>query len=83
VLVEYLRGHHDTLDEDSHRRLESNPLRVLDSKNPAEGLARYNDVTSEQFEFLKNAAREIPLPFAPPKVGDVYSKRQIQKSQGR
>ena len=34
VLVEYLRGHHDTLDEDSRRRLESNPLRVLDSKNP-------------------------------------------------
>ena len=35
VLVEYLRGHHDTLDEDSRRRLETNPLRVLDSKNPA------------------------------------------------
>jgi histidyl-tRNA synthetase len=35
VLVEYLRGHHATLDEDSRRRLETNPLRVLDSKNPA------------------------------------------------
>ena len=35
VLVEYLRGHHETLDEDSRRRLDSNPLRVLDSKNPA------------------------------------------------
>jgi histidyl-tRNA synthetase len=35
VLVEYLRGHHESLDEDSQRRLESNPLRVLDSKNPA------------------------------------------------
>ncbi len=34
VLVEYLRDHYDSLDEDSKRRLESNPLRILDSKNP-------------------------------------------------
>lgn len=34
-LVEYLRGHVDALDEDSRRRLDANPLRVLDSKNPA------------------------------------------------
>ncbi len=33
-LVEYLRAHQDRLDEDSLRRLETNPLRVLDSKNP-------------------------------------------------
>jgi histidyl-tRNA synthetase len=33
-LVEYLSAHKDALDEDSLRRLESNPLRVLDSKNP-------------------------------------------------
>jgi len=35
VLVEYLRGQHEHLDEDSRRRLDGNPLRVLDSKNPA------------------------------------------------
>ncbi|MDD9892028.1 MAG: histidine--tRNA ligase [Gammaproteobacteria bacterium] len=34
-LVEYFTGHIDQLDEDSKRRLESNPLRILDSKNPA------------------------------------------------
>ncbi|MBD3670874.1 MAG: histidine--tRNA ligase [Gammaproteobacteria bacterium] len=34
-LVEYLSLHRDKLDEDSLRRLESNPLRILDSKNPA------------------------------------------------
>lgn len=34
-LVAYLRGHEAVLDEDSRRRLETNPLRVLDSKNPA------------------------------------------------
>ena len=33
-LVEYLRAHERTLDEDSRRRLHGNPLRILDSKNP-------------------------------------------------
>lgn len=33
-LVSYLRARFDQLDEDSQRRLETNPLRVLDSKNP-------------------------------------------------
>ncbi len=33
-LVAFLRTKTDALDEDSLRRLESNPLRVLDSKNP-------------------------------------------------
>ena len=33
-LVAYLERHHDALDADSRRRLQSNPLRVLDSKNP-------------------------------------------------
>ncbi|MBU0455234.1 MAG: histidine--tRNA ligase [Gammaproteobacteria bacterium] len=33
-LVAYLSKHHDQLDEDSQRRLHTNPLRVLDSKNP-------------------------------------------------
>ena len=35
VLVDYLNQHRQLLDDDSLRRLESNPLRVLDSKNPA------------------------------------------------
>jgi histidyl-tRNA synthetase len=34
ALVAYLREHESGLDEDSRRRLESNPLRILDSKNP-------------------------------------------------
>jgi histidyl-tRNA synthetase len=33
-LTEYFRAHHGELDEDSKRRLERNPLRILDSKNP-------------------------------------------------
>ncbi len=34
ALVDYLSRHHDRLDEDSRRRLHTNPLRILDSKNP-------------------------------------------------
>lgn len=34
-LVEYLRAHESELDDDSRRRLSTNPLRILDSKNPA------------------------------------------------
>jgi len=33
-LVEYFSYHDDQLDEDSKRRLNTNPLRILDSKNP-------------------------------------------------
>ena len=33
-LVAYFREHLGALDEDSKRRLETNPLRILDSKNP-------------------------------------------------
>ena len=34
TLISYLKERADKLDEESLRRLESNPLRVLDSKNP-------------------------------------------------
>ena len=34
-LVEYFEQHRHVLDEDSQRRLLTNPLRILDSKNPA------------------------------------------------
>lgn len=34
TLVDYLKACADKLDEESLRRLETNPLRVLDSKNP-------------------------------------------------
>jgi histidyl-tRNA synthetase len=34
LLVEHFSAHSDALDADSLRRLEQNPLRILDSKNP-------------------------------------------------
>jgi histidyl-tRNA synthetase len=35
ALIEHFKKHESELDEDSKRRLGSNPLRILDSKNPA------------------------------------------------
>ncbi len=34
ILLAYLNEHREQLDADSLRRMESNPLRILDSKNP-------------------------------------------------
>jgi histidyl-tRNA synthetase len=35
ALVAYFEAHAEVLDDDARRRLHSNPLRILDSKNPA------------------------------------------------
>ena len=35
ALIAYLSANQDQLDEDARRRLHSNPLRILDTKNPA------------------------------------------------
>lgn len=35
LLVKHFESHADALDEDARRRLYTNPLRILDSKNPA------------------------------------------------
>jgi len=35
ALISYFEAHQDQLDEEARRRLHSNPLRILDTKNPA------------------------------------------------
>jgi histidyl-tRNA synthetase len=35
ALIEHLQANDDVLDDEARRRLQSNPLRILDSKNPA------------------------------------------------
>jgi histidyl-tRNA synthetase len=61
-LVKYFEQHRGELDEDSQRRLASNPLRILDSKNPAmqqmiDGAPRLLDhlggAAAEHFEGVK------------------------------
>lgn len=62
ALREYLEQYKEQLDEDSQRRLDSNPLRILDSKDPntqqlleeAPRLSEYwDDESREHFEQLR------------------------------
>ncbi|HQS81694.1 MAG TPA: histidine--tRNA ligase [Thiobacillus sp.] len=53
-LVAYFEAHQDALDEDSTRRLHSNPLRILDSKNPA--MQALNDAAPRLMDELDDAA---------------------------
>jgi len=71
-LVEYFRGHESRLDEDSKRRLEGNPLRILDSKNPdmqaivagAPLLTDHLDPESRQhFDAVCNTLQEIGVEY--------------------
>ena len=50
VLVAYFTAHKDQLDEDSTRRLTTNPLRILDSKN--EGLQSLIEMAPKLMDYL-------------------------------
>jgi histidyl-tRNA synthetase len=50
ALVEYLEQHKDLLDEEAKRRMYTNPLRVLDTKNPA--MQDMADNAPRLFDFL-------------------------------
>ncbi|MFO1457505.1 MAG: histidine--tRNA ligase [Steroidobacteraceae bacterium] len=72
LLVAYFRGHQSKLDEDSRRRLEGNPLRILDSKNPemhsivagAPLLTDHLDAESRaHFDQLCAMLRDLGIPF--------------------
>ncbi|WP_295884306.1 histidine--tRNA ligase [uncultured Thiohalocapsa sp.] len=54
-LVAHLRAHADRLDDDSRRRLDTNPLRVLDSKNP--DLAPVIAAAPSLLDYLGEASR--------------------------
>ncbi|MGC6389614.1 histidine--tRNA ligase [Ewingella sp. S1.OA.A_B6] len=72
ALVAYLEQHKDKLDEDCKRRMYTNPLRVLDSKNPdvqallndAPELAEYLDPESkEHFAGLCELLEQAGIPY--------------------
>jgi histidyl-tRNA synthetase len=72
VLVEYFSQREGALDADSRRRLERNPLRILDSKNPemaqliagAPVLSDYLDEESERhFDRVKALLRDSGVEF--------------------
>lgn len=50
ALIKHLEQHKDILDEDGLRRMYTNPLRVLDTKNPA--MQAMADAAPKLFDFL-------------------------------
>ena len=50
ALIAYFEQHADQLDEDAKRRLHTNPLRILDSKNPA--MKALNEAAPKLLDFL-------------------------------
>ena len=54
ALITYLEGHAERLDEDARRRLHSNPLRILDTKNPA--MQAMVDGAPQLMDFLGEAS---------------------------
>ena len=55
ALIQHLELHKDILDEDGLRRMYTNPLRVLDTKNPA--MQAMADAAPKLFDFLGEASR--------------------------
>ena len=53
-LIAYLEKHADQLDEDGRRRLHTNPLRILDTKNPA--MQPVVDAAPRLIDFLGEAS---------------------------
>jgi len=71
-LIRYFEGHQNILDEDAKRRLHQNPLRILDSKNPAmqdmiEGAPKLSDYLNSDakahFEAVCGYLKEAGIPF--------------------
>jgi histidyl-tRNA synthetase len=72
-LVEYLQAHESELDADARRRLHTNPLRVLDSKNPLmqpliESAPRLLDHLGEaslaHFEGVQQVLKDVGIPYS-------------------
>ncbi|MDX9707607.1 MAG: histidine--tRNA ligase, partial [Azospira sp.] len=71
-LITWFEQHQDLLDEDAKRRLHSNPLRILDSKNPAmqdmivgaPKLIDYlGDASLEHFNAVQQILKDAGLPY--------------------
>ena len=69
ALIAYLEQHQDQLDEDAKRRLHSNPLRILDTKNPA-------------MQALVEAAPKLMDYLGPESLGHFNALRELLDAQG-
>ncbi len=72
ALVGWFQERRDALDDDSRSRLESNPLRILDSKNPdtqdlLESAPRLIDAlgsdSRERFDSVQHGLHDLGIPF--------------------
>ncbi len=72
ILIKYFEQHLATLDNDANNRLYSNPLRILDSKNPnlqdiianAPKLINYlSDQSLSHHDNWKNSLKQLNIPF--------------------
>ena len=70
-LVAWLEQHHDALDTDSQQRLTTNPLRILDSKNPdtqrllieaPQLIDSLEDSSRDRFEQVLAGLAELAIP---------------------
>lgn len=71
-LIAYLEKHADQLDEEAKRRLHTNPLRILDTKNPAlqtlvEGAPKLIDylgaASLKHFEGVQQLLKDATIPY--------------------
>jgi len=71
-LLAYLERHHDQLDAEAQRRLHSNPLRILDTKNPAmqalvDAAPKLIDYLGEEslkhFEGVQQLLKDAAIPY--------------------
>jgi histidyl-tRNA synthetase len=71
-LIAYFEQHHDQLDGEAQRRLHSNPLRILDTKNPAmqalvEAAPKLMDFLGEEslahFNGVQQVLKDIAIPY--------------------
>jgi histidyl-tRNA synthetase len=56
TLVSYFEANSEQLDEDSQRRLHSNPLRILDSKNPE--MQALNEAAPKLIDYLDDESKQ-------------------------
>ena len=72
-LVQYLQAHEGELDADAKRRMHTNPLRVLDSKNPLMQplieaaprlLEHLGDASLAHFEGVQQVLRDAGIPYS-------------------
>ena len=71
-LVNWLQARVDQLDADSRQRLTTNPLRILDSKNPSTQalltdaptlLGALSDESAKRFESVQELLKQLAIPF--------------------